>query len=138
MDLKTYAVLPSMLGAVFAFLPGLIALRWLSRWLENGSWYIFGIYCFFYGCLVLSSPNWILTSETDRCYDEAGDGILSNLCACFPKLSSWTITLCAWRHVAVTSKNLGTHRIAAEKRFSSEIIDRALEKNMWASILTVR
>jgi undecaprenyl-diphosphatase len=35
----------SLLGAVFAFLAGLAALRWLSSWLENGRWYLFGIYC---------------------------------------------------------------------------------------------
>jgi len=35
----------SLLGAVFAFLAGLVALRWLSSWLENGRWYLFGIYC---------------------------------------------------------------------------------------------
>jgi undecaprenyl-diphosphatase len=36
---------PSLLGMVFAFLAGLLALKWLSRWLENGRWYLFGIYC---------------------------------------------------------------------------------------------
>ena len=39
------AVIPSLLGAAFAFLAGLLALRWLSRWLEHGQWYLFGIYC---------------------------------------------------------------------------------------------
>jgi undecaprenyl-diphosphatase len=39
------AALPSLLGAAFAFLAGLIALKWLSRWLEGGRWYLFGIYC---------------------------------------------------------------------------------------------
>jgi undecaprenyl-diphosphatase len=39
------AVFPSLLGAVFAFLAGLLALKWLSRWLEGGRWYLFGIYC---------------------------------------------------------------------------------------------
>lgn len=39
------AVLSSLLGAVFAFLAGLVALRWLSSWLEAGRWYLFGIYC---------------------------------------------------------------------------------------------
>ena len=39
------AVFPSLLGAVFAFLAGLIALKWLSGWLEGGRWYLFGIYC---------------------------------------------------------------------------------------------
>jgi undecaprenyl-diphosphatase len=34
-----------LLGAVFAFLAGLLALRWLSSWLEEGRWYLFGIYC---------------------------------------------------------------------------------------------
>ena len=33
------------LGAGVAFLAGLLALRWLSRWLESGRWYLFGIYC---------------------------------------------------------------------------------------------
>jgi undecaprenyl-diphosphatase len=41
----TSAVLPSLLGAVFAFLAGLVALKWLSQWLERGRWYLFGIYC---------------------------------------------------------------------------------------------
>jgi undecaprenyl-diphosphatase len=36
---------PSLVGMVFAFLAGLLALRWLSRWLERGRWYLFGIYC---------------------------------------------------------------------------------------------
>ena len=39
------AVLESVLGAVVAFLAGLLALRWLSRWLEGGRWYWFGVYC---------------------------------------------------------------------------------------------
>lgn len=43
------AVLPaatsSILGMVFAFLAGLLALKWLSRWLEAGRWHWFGVYC---------------------------------------------------------------------------------------------
>ena len=38
-------IVASLLGAVFAFLAGLVALKWLSSWLENGRWYLFGIYC---------------------------------------------------------------------------------------------
>jgi undecaprenyl-diphosphatase len=38
-------VVPSLLGAFLAFLAGMLALRWLSRWLEQGRWYWFGIYC---------------------------------------------------------------------------------------------
>lgn len=41
------AVFPSLLGALFAFLAGLLALTWLSRWLEKGRWYFFGVYCLF-------------------------------------------------------------------------------------------
>jgi undecaprenyl-diphosphatase len=42
----TFALLaPSLVGMVFAFLAGLLALKWLSRWLENGQWYVFGVYC---------------------------------------------------------------------------------------------
>jgi undecaprenyl-diphosphatase len=43
-DLKG-SLLFSLLGMVFSFLAGLIALRWLSSWLESGRWYLFGIYC---------------------------------------------------------------------------------------------
>jgi undecaprenyl-diphosphatase len=38
-------VLLSLFGAVVAFGAGLLALKWLSRWLEAGRWYLFGIYC---------------------------------------------------------------------------------------------
>jgi undecaprenyl-diphosphatase len=43
-DLTSFALL-SLLGAFVAFLAGLLALKWLSRWLESGRWYLFGIYC---------------------------------------------------------------------------------------------
>lgn len=36
---------PSLIGMVFSFIAGLLALRWLSSWLEKGRWYVFGIYC---------------------------------------------------------------------------------------------
>lgn len=39
------AAAPSLLGAVFAFLAGLVALKWLSQWLEGGRWHLFGVYC---------------------------------------------------------------------------------------------
>lgn len=39
------SVVSSLLGMVLAFLAGLVALRWLSAWLEEGRWYLFGIYC---------------------------------------------------------------------------------------------
>lgn len=36
---------PSLLGMIFSFMAGLVALRWLSRWLEGGRWQWFGVYC---------------------------------------------------------------------------------------------
>lgn len=39
------ATVPSMFGMVFAFFAGLLALKWLSRWLETGRWHWFGVYC---------------------------------------------------------------------------------------------
>ncbi len=39
------AMIPGIFGAVCAFVAGLLALKWLSRWLEGGRWYLFGIYC---------------------------------------------------------------------------------------------
>jgi undecaprenyl-diphosphatase len=43
-DLRASLVF-SVLGMGFSFLAGLIALKWLSSWLESGRWYLFGIYC---------------------------------------------------------------------------------------------
>lgn len=37
--------LPSVLGMVASFLAGLLALKWLSSWLERGRWQYFGYYC---------------------------------------------------------------------------------------------
>jgi len=45
---------PSLLGMIAAFGAGLLALRWLSRWLEGGRWYLFGIYCLVAAVVVLS------------------------------------------------------------------------------------
>ena len=36
---------PSLLGMVLSFISGILALRWLSIWLERGRWHLFGIYC---------------------------------------------------------------------------------------------
>jgi undecaprenyl-diphosphatase len=34
-----------VLGMILSFVAGLLALHWLSSWLESGRWYWFGIYC---------------------------------------------------------------------------------------------
>ena len=39
------SLVSSLLGMLFSFAAGLLALKWLSSWLENGRWYLFGIYC---------------------------------------------------------------------------------------------
>jgi undecaprenyl-diphosphatase len=36
---------PGLVGMVFSFLAGLLALKWLSGWLEGGRWKFFGFYC---------------------------------------------------------------------------------------------
>jgi undecaprenyl-diphosphatase len=46
------SLITSLLGMVFSFLAGLVALRWLSSWLEQGRWYLFGIYCLFASAVV--------------------------------------------------------------------------------------
>ena len=38
---------PSLLGMGLSFLAALVALRWLSRWLERSQWHWFGYYCLF-------------------------------------------------------------------------------------------
>ncbi|NIF23885.1 undecaprenyl-diphosphate phosphatase [Candidatus Pantoea multigeneris] len=45
-------LLPSLLGMVFSFAVGLLALRWLSRWLEQDRWHLFGGYCIAAAALV--------------------------------------------------------------------------------------
>jgi undecaprenyl-diphosphatase len=48
------AIQPSLIGMVCSFLAGLLALKWLSRWLENGRWYLFGVYCLFASMVVFA------------------------------------------------------------------------------------
>ena len=48
----THLLGPSLVGMVLSFLAGLLALRWLSRWLEQGRWYLFGGYCLVASILV--------------------------------------------------------------------------------------
>ncbi len=46
------ALTPALLGMVFSYGAGLLALRWLSRWLEAGRWSYFGVYCLFAAVIV--------------------------------------------------------------------------------------
>ncbi|MBU6410155.1 MAG: undecaprenyl-diphosphate phosphatase, partial [Verrucomicrobia bacterium] len=36
---------PGVVGIIFSFIAGWLALKWLSRWLEGGRWTWFGYYC---------------------------------------------------------------------------------------------
>ncbi len=47
-------LMPSMLGMVFSFFAGLLALKWLSSWLEAGRWHFFGMYCLAASALVFA------------------------------------------------------------------------------------
>jgi undecaprenyl-diphosphatase len=44
---------PSLFGMALSFVAGLLALRWLSRWLEQGRWHFFGGYCLLASLVVL-------------------------------------------------------------------------------------
>jgi len=46
------SVVSSLLGMIFSFFAGLLALTWLSSWLESGRWYLFGIYCILFSAVV--------------------------------------------------------------------------------------
>lgn len=45
-------VAPSLFGMAAAFVAGLLALRWLSAWLEGGRWQYFGYYCLIFSAVV--------------------------------------------------------------------------------------
>src|SRR5580658_2557386 len=40
-----HLLMPGLVGMIFSFAAGLLALKWLSRWLEGGRWSWFGYYC---------------------------------------------------------------------------------------------
>lgn len=52
------AVMPliteSCVGMVLSFIAGMVALKWLSRWLEAGRWKYFGFYCMIAAAIIMS------------------------------------------------------------------------------------
>lgn len=46
-------VMPSLFGMFCSFVAGLLALRWLSSWLEHGRWHLFGLYCLAFSVFVM-------------------------------------------------------------------------------------
>ncbi len=51
-------LLPGLIGLAASFLAGLLALRWLSHWLEAGRWQYFGFYC-----LAAAAVIWVLAQR---------------------------------------------------------------------------
>ncbi len=51
---------PGLMGMVLSFGAGILALRWLSNWLERGRWHFFGIYCLFASLVVFVLQKSIL------------------------------------------------------------------------------
>ncbi|NBU20419.1 undecaprenyl-diphosphate phosphatase [bacterium] len=47
-------LMPGLLGMCFSFIAGLLALRWLSSWLEHGKWKYFGYYCIVASLVIFS------------------------------------------------------------------------------------
>jgi undecaprenyl-diphosphatase len=45
---------PGLIGMVLSFVAGLLALKWLSRWLEDGKWRYFGYYCVLASAMVMA------------------------------------------------------------------------------------
>lgn len=48
------SLMPGLIGMVFSFIGGLVALRWLSSWLEHGKWHLFGYYCIAFSLVVMA------------------------------------------------------------------------------------
>jgi undecaprenyl-diphosphatase len=52
-------LLPSLVGMALSFVAGLAALRWLSRWLQQGRWHFFGYYCLFAAASILTANHFL-------------------------------------------------------------------------------
>jgi undecaprenyl-diphosphatase len=52
-DSVIHLFVPGLVGMGLSFIAGLLALQWLSRWLEGGRWKFFGFYCLFAAAGVL-------------------------------------------------------------------------------------
>lgn len=46
---------PGLVGMVFSFGAGLVALKWLSSWLEKGRWKYFGVYCLIFSVVIFAA-----------------------------------------------------------------------------------
>jgi len=48
---------PGLVGMVCSFIAGLLALKLLSSWLENGKWHYFGFYCLAFSAVVFACAH---------------------------------------------------------------------------------
>jgi len=48
-------ILPNLVGMIVSFIAGVLALKWLSSWLEKGRWHYFGYYCIVFSGVVIAS-----------------------------------------------------------------------------------
>jgi undecaprenyl-diphosphatase len=53
-DSVLHLFVPGLVGMVLSFVAGLLALKWLSHWLEGGRWKFFGFYCLAAAAAVLA------------------------------------------------------------------------------------
>jgi len=58
-DSVLHLFLPGLVGMVLSFIAGLLALKWLSQWLEGGRWKFFGFYCLAAAAGVLAVNHWV-------------------------------------------------------------------------------
>lgn len=47
-------LIPIVVGLITSFVSGLIAMKWLSRWLEGSKWSYFGGYCLFFSAFLFA------------------------------------------------------------------------------------
>jgi hypothetical protein len=55
-----------LVGMVFSFIAGRLALKWLSRWLEGGRWKFFGFHCLIAAAGVLTIHSCFLAKYIKR------------------------------------------------------------------------
>jgi undecaprenyl-diphosphatase len=58
-DSLAHLFLPGIIGMVLSFIAGLLALIWLSKWLEAGRWKFFGFYCLIAAAGVLAVNHFV-------------------------------------------------------------------------------
>lgn len=50
----SHFAIEGLFGFLCSFVAGLVAIHWLSKWLENGKWHFFGFYCLGFSALIMA------------------------------------------------------------------------------------